>query len=517
MVCVELRRPVSPAWRRWTTFFLLSLTAFVPAPQAGAAEQPKPADSRPLTLADCVAIALQNQPVIQAQQAALAAAAEQQKVARSYFFPQVDLSSRYIVLDKPLSEELPSPFAGPLADVLSDSAAFFGIARQAGSAAALAALNNPSLPPFSTGKQQFLSALPSTFKVDVFGDTLFANQVLLTQPVYTGGRIRYHNQQAKLGVQAAGVDVAQAKLQIAYQVRRAYYGILLGRQLVRVVDNATGQFRAVEKLAQSLLAEGDEFVTTTDVNRIRALRLSAESQKIEFQHAVDLAHAGLRAAMGLSPLEPLTIADVRLEVKPVTLELPDLLAVAAARRPEVIKAGIGVDNAGLKIKLAEAEYCPTVGLYSSVNTLDGRRTFPNPHDPLIMAAGVSAEWKLFAGGRRNAERRKAQYELLQAKHLQQAALTLVGLEVEKAYLEYREASKQLPVAEKARGDAQATLKGFHDQFAANLIADKDMPKYFENLLTTQLLLSLTEARYNQKLYLYNIALAKIRLVTASHE
>jgi outer membrane protein TolC len=470
-----------------------------------------------LTLDDCIAIALQNQPAIHAQQAALGVATEQQKIARSYFLPQVGLSSRYTVLDKPLTFEFPSPLSGSLGNLLADSAAFFGIARQAGSAAANLALNNPNLPPFSTARQAALNAQPSTIAVDVFGDSLFTNQVLLTQPLYTGGKICYRNQQAHLGIEAAGADVVQSKQRTIYEVSRAYYGALLSLELVRVADDAVGQFRAIERLAQSLLDQGDEFVTTADLYRIRALRLLAESQRVEFQRAVDLAQAALRQAMGLELLTPLALAEERLEYKPVAIPLPEVLAQALARRPEVIKAGIGVRNTVLQEKLADAQFHPNVGLFASVSTINGERTFPNPGNAAIWAMGVSAEMPLYVGGRRLAERRQAQQQHQQANQVLKLVQDLVTLEVQQVHLEYQETAQRLPLAEAAVRDADATLKAYHDQFAANLIAAKDMPKHFENLTTVRLLLSLAQASYNQQVYAYNLALAKIRLVTAADE
>src|SRR5262249_41508920 len=171
----------------------------------------------------------------------------------------------------------------------------------------------------------------------------------------------------------------------------------------------------------------------------------------------------------------------------------------------------------LQQKLAAAEFHPNVGLYGTLYTLSGRRTFPNPNDDVEWAAGVAAEWKLFAGGRRTAERRRAQQQLLQASRAQQLAKNFVLLEVQQAYVEYQKMSQQLPSAEAAMKDARAGIKAYQDQFAANLIPDKDMPKYFENLITARLLLSLAQVKYNQQAYGYNLALEKIKLVTAADE
>jgi hypothetical protein len=100
-----------------------------------------------LTLADCIALGMRNQPGIQAQEAGVAMAQEVKNVAKSYYFPQVEMNTALTQLNQHLYFRVPNPISGQLADVLSDAAAFFGIARQAGTAAALQALNYPALAP----------------------------------------------------------------------------------------------------------------------------------------------------------------------------------------------------------------------------------------------------------------------------------------------------------------------------------------------------------------------------------
>jgi outer membrane protein TolC len=124
---------------------------------------------------------------------------------------------------------------------------------------------------------------------------------------------------------------------------------------------------------------------------------------------------------------------------------------------------------------------------------------------------------LFAGGRRTAQYRLASAQYARAREQQQAASQLIGLEVQKAYLEYREAAERVRLNEAAVKDAQRALQSYHNQFAGRQIAQKDLPKHFENEQTTILLLTLNRVQYNTQVYRYNLSLATIQLVTASDE
>jgi outer membrane protein TolC len=484
---------------------------------AGAARPAEPDPGRrKLTLDECVHFALDNQPAIQARQAGVGVAADQQKVARSYFFPQAGVTTRFTQLDRHVFAISPG-LTGGNADLFTDAAAFFGIARQAGPAAANAALANPGQPPFSTAKQAAQLAVPTTLQTDLLGERSLNTEVLVTQPLYTGGKVRYRNDQARLGIQAAESDVAQTRQQIVFEVSRAYYGVLLARELARVADDAVAQYRYTEALAQSLLDEADKYVTTADVRRASALRLLAANQQLQARRAADQALAGLRAAMGLGQAAALDVADERLTLRTTTLEKDALVGKALAQRPEMAKAQLAVQAAELERKLAKAQFHPDVAAFSRLTTIHDNRDYPNPTQPTQFAAGVEASLPLVAGGRRLAERHKADDLLAQATAVRDVVRNQIELEVEQAFLEYQEMTERLPLAARAVEDAAGAVKAYKDKYAADRVAPRDMPKHLEDLSLTRLLLSQAQAGYHQQVYAYYLALVKIRLATGSHD
>ena len=163
------------------------------------------------TLTDCIHIGLNNQAAIQVQIAAAGAAQQQDAIAQSYFYPQVDLQSRFTNASSIYTVALPNPITGPLADVVADSGAYFGIAKQAGSAVAQAAIDNPNvsvapgLPSYNAARQAVLNCIAGilSYNVDLLGQNFLTTQVTLVQPLWTGGKIRYRREQAELGTRAA--------------------------------------------------------------------------------------------------------------------------------------------------------------------------------------------------------------------------------------------------------------------------------------------------------------------------
>ncbi|MBN2021242.1 MAG: TolC family protein [Pirellulales bacterium] len=415
------------------------------APQRLSAQMPPaPVPAGPptytFTLDECIDVALRNQPAIRARSSALGAAAGQRDVARSYYLPQIGFGARYAHLDQPRSVDFPSPFTGEVGDVFSDAAAYFGIARQAGSAAAAAALDNPNVPPFSVVKQAALDALPDKFRVGLLGENSLSTELMMVQPLWTGGKIDGRYRQAQLGVRAASADVAKSKQQTAFDVTQAYLGVQLARELTLVMDDAVGQLSAIERLIRALLDQGDRYVTTVDLHRVQAIRYMAESERVGARQAAVLAHEALRQAMGMDAATEFDIADGRLVAHRRDVELPAILGEAMVQRPELAKARIGVQIADLERKLARADYFPDLSLFGRMATIDDDGGYLNPNDRQEWSVGVNLGIPIFTGGRRGARQRQAQCDQARASYERKLAYQLVALEVQKAYLEYLDMS-----------------------------------------------------------------------------
>jgi outer membrane protein TolC len=476
---------------------------------------PPPDDVVRLTLDQCIATALENQPAIARREAAVGAAEEQRKIARSYFYPHVGFEARYVHLDQPESVDIPGVFDGVVGDVFTDAAAFFGIARLAGSAAANAALNNPNNPPFSVAKQQAAEALPDLLRVDLLGRNVVTTDLLITQPLWTGGKIKYRHQQATLGVEAAGAEMAKSQQETVFHVKRAYVSVQLTEELVAVADDFIGRMRAMESLVQALIDESDEHVSVVDLHRVRAVRAMAEGQRIAAEQGRQLAYQALRQAMGVEELVDFRVADPWLTAWRREVDPWVMLDEAMIRRPELGRARIGVQIAQLERKLATADYMPDLVAFGRFDTINDDGGYANPNDRERFASGVTFSVPLFEGGRRSAQCRKARFEIAEAEMRRQWVRQLVILDVQKAYLEYVELSQRLPVARRAMNEWADVIQGYRNQFFGDQVRDDDMPEYFKDLVETRVLHAVAQAHYYRTLCKHNIALARIRLVSAS--
>jgi OMF family outer membrane factor len=489
-------------------------------------------DARPTTspievavydLPQCIAVALANQPAIEIQQKAARIAAEQVNVARSLYLPQVGIQGRYAALDEPRSVDIDNAYPPQVADVFSDAAAYFQLARQAGTATADFALENPQTPIFPNGptfdglKQQATAALPRQINVGLLGENSFQSQIAAVQPLWTGGKIEAQNERAHIGSRVAIWDVARTRQLTQFHVAQAYYSILLVSEQFRVVANAEDHAKAVERLAQSLLEEGDPEVTSVDSLRASTFRNLYAEQRVGLARLHQRAYAALKLSMGLDQSVELLVADQGLSFTPVELSGDEIIAAALANRPEVIQARLGINAAAWQHRAARAELKPDVVAFAGFSTIYDDANFPNPNDSEEWSAGVSAQMPLYAGGRRMAQIRQASLGWAQARDRFDQARQFVMQEAQDAYLEYREMLERKDVARRAAEDAEQALQDLQDQFTGGLIDDDKVPKYFEDALTTRFLTVAAWTRYYQALFGYELALARVRLVTGTDE
>jgi outer membrane protein TolC len=132
-------------------------------------------------------------------------------------------------------------------------------------------------------------------------------------------------------------------------------------------------------------------------------------------------------------------------------------------------------NAELEKKLATAQFCPDVALFGSFITIHDDASYLNPTNPNIFAGGIQASVPLYAGGRRVHERRKADWQYIQASQIVRLLEQSITLEVRQAYLEFQEMAERIPLAAAAVRDAKATLDTYDALFATGSVETKDYP------------------------------------------
>jgi outer membrane protein TolC len=183
-------------------------------------------------------------------------------------------------------------------------------------------------------------------------------------------------------------QLERARLGTAAAVTRAYYGLVLSRELMELVREQEALWTQIEGVARARYAVGQG--AQPDV-----LRVQIEVTRVEEQRALLEAESRIRLAElnrltgrpAGSPLE----TKARLLLRPSTEQLEPLLERLSTSVPELRTAALAEESARLRVALAAKEWKPDFGLQAGYMNRGGL-------DPMWQA-GVSVSLPVQRGKR----------------------------------------------------------------------------------------------------------------------
>jgi outer membrane protein len=377
----------------------LLLVSSLPAlARAQAAPAATPVAGRVLTIDECIAIALEAQPSIQATLYDYAAARARVREAFSPLLPQLSGS----VTATRSSNSIPTTIAGRTLIVQ--------VNRQ----------------PADT----FLAQVQLSQLLFDFGKTLAATQVA-----------------RKLAeVSAEGVEV-QRQL-IALAVKEAYTNILLAQRLIRVQEQALERAELNLSSAKGFLDVGTQPLST--VVRAEVDVANAKVDLINARNALRTARVALNTAMALDASTATEIRD-NLEYEPMTIDRAALRSEALRQSPEYRQAKLQSAAAEAGVQVATRNFLPNV---NGIGSYGGSQLELNP----AWSLGLSFTWNIFDGGNLIAAYDEAKANLGAANaRIKVAELTLIQ-NLEQAEIAVEAAQERIQAAHVLIASAQENFR-----------------------------------------------------------
>ena len=150
-------------------------------------------------------------------------------------------------------------------------------------------------------------------------------------------------------------QLARARLALAAAVKRAYYGLVLSREMYELVREQEGVWTQIEGVARARYAVGQG--AQPDV-----LRVQIEVTRVDEQRTAQQAEAEIRLAelnrLRDRPAATPVGAGGRLGLRPTGETLDRVVERLAASSPELKSARIGEERAGLQLALAGKAFKP---------------------------------------------------------------------------------------------------------------------------------------------------------------
>ena len=325
--------------------------------------------------------------------------------------------------------------------------------------------------------------------------------------------------QAAVGVTIAQAGIVQAEAETLHGVTVGYLGALYAAQQLRLTNDPKEGIRLRLKDLQSFVGDLQKEKQRRDAwlpehaNLVRSFLQTLEGRVPEAEQGKLRALAALREAMGVGSDFVLVLPDRDLPCPRVQPQLNELVALALARRGEMIQSAAFAEVTCLEID-AQATSCrPSMRTFASGSDIHAK---PIPSGDVggvnFRPSIVGPDMPANLTGSREARVRQAHDYHERALALAAKTRNLIVLEVEDLYRRWVDKSEKAAHLEKAYREARAfsetTKRAFNRQMAGSYPASVDQVLN-AGLITTRLQLEWKEAHYQALL-----ALASLERATA---
>lgn len=178
-------------------------------------------------------------------------------------------------------------------------------------------------------------------------------------PLYTWGKIDSYLKAAEHGIAVAENEKIQKTNDVAYEVKKYYYSLLLARTLKKVVEDVKKILEDAVARAQDLYEKGDGEVKKSDLEKLKVYLGAAEKYQHEAEKGVTMARLALMQKMGMSEDESFDIKDFRLTQDTYKLKTPEFyVELALKKRPEWKMVSNGIKAKTFLVEAEKADRYP---------------------------------------------------------------------------------------------------------------------------------------------------------------
>jgi outer membrane protein len=359
------------------------------------------------TLADCIAIALANQPDLKAAQATVEAGHERTWQTVSNALPQV--TANY------------------------------------------AANRRYSSPSARTGAA--VSNQQQTYN-------FYSTGMGLTQILFDFGQSLDAIRAARALERSLEADEATTRQTVLFDTKQAYFSLLTAKRLLAVAEENIRQNQKHLDLAEGRFDVG--LATRFDVTQAQVQLANAELAEVTARNNVAVAGATLLNALGLDgPLE-FDIVDT-MDIHDLHMEEPKALDLAYEHRPELLSQRLKEESQEQQIAALQKSYLPNV-------TGNAAYDFSGQDYPLDSSWNIGANVNLsvFNGGLTTAQIGEAKANLSNLKYQERALRQQIALQVRQAVLNLTQALESIRVSQKGLQQARENIDLAEGRYTAGV-------------------------------------------------
>jgi len=292
--------------------------------------------------------------------------------------------------------------------------------------------------------------------------------------------------------------------QLVQRITQAYWGLFFAQENLAVQQKGREWAETLLQATEARVRAG----ALAPVARIEAQAELArrEERVIVAENDIDIARTNLRFLLNLNPEKTFLPRAIEPSENPFVARFPldrtASMEKAFTRRPEILSAGLAVQNQALQARYAENQLLPRVDLKAGAGLtgLAGKlrpgadSPFPGNYwnaldrmgsgDFYNYSVGVVLQFPL-GNARAKSKYAQARIELQQAEARRRDLVSQIALEVERALNDVEANFKRIQTTRRARELAAENLRGQEKRFGVGLVTQKDVIDFQAKLLEAQ--------------------------------
>ena len=352
--------------------------------------------SEELSLADCLELALNNNPKIQAAYANSSAVKENKVQSVSNYSPTVSTST--------------------------------GITRTR---------------PDTTG-------MPAGYSMSAYTKYLLGT-ISLSQLVYDFGVTQNQYTINKMEWENAKQNIESVVNTVVCDVKDAYYNLLYTLSAKQVRQETVEQYETMYNQAKAFYEIGTK--PKVDVTIALANLADAKANYIEAANAVDLAVSKLNNAMGMPFIEPY-IVNTTMPYQETDITMKGAIEIANKSRPDLKMAILQVQMADEYVKLAKKSYMPKLSVSADLS-MGGRNDFT---DKTWYSVGGYFEFPVINPVSITSQIKQAKAEYKQQQFNTKASINDIYYEIQTAYVKLTDARQRIAASKVAVQQARESYE-----------------------------------------------------------
>ena len=338
---------------------------------------------------------------------------------------------------------------------------------------------------------------PQRVAIDFTKDYQFS--LNFTLPLYTGGRLTSGYRSAKLNYLSSQESSRQTTNETIFNVKRGYCNYLLAKQLVGVTEEALNLAEKTLQDVKNMYEVG--MASRLDLLRAEVRVANLKPPLIQARNNVAVAELSLKTLLGLDVAQPVEVAG-EMTYTPVDINLEESLAKAVLNRPELSQLQYQKQMAGEMIKIARADYLPTIAVSGNYTTWADRLAFGKNNWQNFYAFNLVLSIPLFNGLQTPARVAESQALIREIDFTEKGLVNNIKFEVQAAYLTLNNAQEALLSQEKNIDAARESVRVAELNYGEGLITITDLG-------AAQVALSEARINYLRAIYEYTVSLAQL--------